>query len=108
LVQNSFKHGLQKIKKDGLIQITIRDEQYYIHISVVDNGKGMNESRRSTLLSDKVESENGTGIGLYNLHQRLKKMIHRSDGLTIKSSDNGTEIYFFIPKDDEQGVKRTS
>lgn len=108
LVQNSFKHGLQKMKKEGLIEITIRDEQYFIHISVLDNGTGMNESRRSSLLSDKVESENGTGIGLYNLHQRLQKMIHRSDGLNIKSSENGTEIYFFVPKDDEQEVKRSS
>jgi len=107
LVQNSFKHGLQKIKKDGLIEITIRDEEHFIHISVIDNGKGIEASRKSTLLSDKVESENGTGIGLYNLHLRLQKMIHRSEGLTIKSNESGTEIYFFIPKD-EQEVKRSS
>lgn len=108
LVQNSFKHGLQKIKKNGLIEITIRDEQHFIHISVADNGSGMDEPRRSSLLSEKVESQNGTGIGLYNLHQRLKKMIHHSNGLTIKSNENGTEIYFFIPKDDEHEVKKSS
>ena len=98
LVQNSFKHGLQKVKENGVIEISIKDEGDFITISVLDNGKGIDASRKSSLLHDKVESEDGTGIGLYNLHERLKKMIHHSDGLHIESDKNGTVISFIIPK----------
>lgn len=98
LVQNSFKHGLQKVKERVVIEIKIKDEIDYIQVSVKDNGIGIDISRKSSLLHDKVESTNGTGIGLYNLNQRLKKMIFHSDGLHIKSGENGTMISFFIPK----------
>ncbi|WP_260858107.1 LytS/YhcK type 5TM receptor domain-containing protein [Bacillus sp. FJAT-22090] len=109
LVQNSFKHGLQKVTKNGLVEITIKDELDYISIFVRDNGQGIDDSRRLSLLHDKVESENGTGIGLYNLHMRLKKMIHQSDGLHIQSDITGTTIFFFVPKITiKQEVKRPS
>ena len=109
LVQNSFKHGLQKIKENGVIEISIKDEVDFISVSVQDNGQGIDFSRKRSLLTEKVESNNGAGIGLYNLHHRLQRMIHRTAGLHINSDSKGTKVSFYIPnRRQDIGVRRSS
>lgn len=67
-------------------------------ISVKDNGIGMEVERINQLLYQRVESVSGTGLGLYNVHQRLLGRFGEESRLHIESEvGKGTLIWFLVP-----------
>ncbi|AJD90063.1 histidine kinase [Jeotgalibacillus malaysiensis] len=98
LVENAVKHGLKGKSEDGKLIVRANKEENRIKIEVEDNGEGIDSARITSLLESPVTSEKGTGIGLYNLNERLVKMIDEKSGLSIQSEKGkGTVISFSVP-----------
>lgn len=105
LVENAIKHGLKDLPADGLIEVKARKTGKHARISVRDNGAGIKEERIRMLLSRRVGSLEGTGIGLYNVHHRLIGRFGLASGLKIESEQGqGTTIWFIIPLEWEENL----
>ncbi|MBD7983789.1 sensor histidine kinase [Sporosarcina sp. Sa2YVA2] len=99
LVENAIKHGIKDMEKGSIVQISIKDSGESIDIIIQDNGAGITKERLSLLCENVIESETGTGMGLYNVNRRLKMTFGNESALHIESrNEQGTEISFQIPK----------
>ncbi|KXG43880.1 LytS/YhcK type 5TM receptor domain-containing protein [Tepidibacillus infernus] len=98
LVENAIKHGLKNSQQEWMIDITLKKQGNHSMISVKDNGIGMEVERINQLLYQRVESVSGTGLGLYNVHQRLLGRFGEESRLHIESEvGKGTLIWFLVP-----------
>lgn len=99
IVENAIKHGIKDMAKDAIVKISILEQVDTIEIKVTDNGAGINSTRLDRLGIDQIDSETGTGLGLYNVNRRLVMTFGDASALMIQSEEeNGTEIKFDIPK----------
>ena len=97
LVENAIKHGLKGMK-NGIITINVQKKEDKAFLAVQDNGVGIQSQRIDLLLNQRVKSEEGTGFGLYNVHQRLIGTFGEESGLHIESKmGEGTMVWFVIP-----------
>lgn len=99
LVENCIKHGIKN--KDGIGQIIVRimERENDIQVSVEDNGIGMSQEELTQLGTKKLDSDEGTGLGVYNVNKRLEYMFGQASTLQINSEPGkGTSISFVIPK----------
>lgn len=102
IIENAIKHGMDKNKKNGLIEIKGSLEKDKVILTVSDNGKGIEENDLSTLqkLLESTSSveDYGGGIGLINVNQRIKLNFGAEYGLTIDSRVGyGTTVSIRIP-----------
>lgn len=101
ILENAIYHGIKEAEEDGIIRIHAyrRDDDIYIEVS--DNGYGMNEEECKALLQGDekpITSKHGSGVGLINVHRRLKLRFGEQYGLHIKSEpDVGTTVTIHIP-----------
>jgi two-component system, LytTR family, sensor kinase len=90
LVENCVKHGLSRKVGGGTITITARAQGEGALVEVSDDGLGMTEERLETALS--------VGIGLSNVHERLRVIYGARSALRISSTlGRGTRIQLEIP-----------
>ena len=85
--------------EDG--KITVRGEivEGDIYISIEDNGMGMREDVLENILTnnDKVP-KHGSGVGVINVHSRIRLMFGEKYGLQVYSEpDEGTKVVIHIP-----------
>ena len=102
IVENSIKHGFSGTPYKNSITIKGYMEGYTIHFIIEDDGSGMNESQleriRLSLDSDRRLADE-SGIGLKNIHQRIRILFGEQYGLTIESEqDLYTRIHLLIPQ----------
>src|SRR5699024_1336083 len=94
LVENAIHHGLMSQIEGGTICIQVQRQKSFVSIAVKDNGAGMSEEVRESLLQKNKGGR--TGVGLLNTHIRLKRQFN--SGLHIESAPGkGTTISFAIP-----------
>lgn len=99
IVENAIHHGVNDMEKNSVIKLTVRNLGTEIEIKVQDNGKGIAQERLAILGKMQLESESGTGVGLFNINRRLMMTFGDQAALTITSKEKeGTEISFRIPK----------
>ena len=79
LVENAIKHGIEKRKNGGFINVTIQEEGNFIKINVESSGKLDLESNKS-------------GIGLNNLKERLLLQYNGNATFEIKEKNNETVL----------------
>ncbi len=104
IVENAIRHGLKGINHHGEIIIRATHQENTIYVSIEDNGVGIAPDRIKELLHHRVSSEEGTGFGIYNVHQRLIGLYGQDAGLHIESERNkGTKVWFQIKS--QQGVQ---
>ncbi|WP_315370602.1 sensor histidine kinase, partial [Paenibacillus xylanexedens] len=112
LVENAILHGIESKLGPGKISIHVdaSTEKNLVRIEVQDDGPGMDESRLQAVIQalhgGPPVSNKGTGVGLINVHRRLKLYFGSQLGerckLTITSKvGEGTVICFEIPKGTE-------
>lgn len=102
IVENACVHGLE-LYGNGRIQINSRIYQDHLAIMISDNGSGI--SREDLLriqgLLDHPESDTGEsriGIGLRNVHSRLKLYYGEEYGIQIQSKEGeGTNVIVLLP-----------
>jgi two-component system sensor histidine kinase LytS len=100
LVENAIKHGLLPKKTGGQIDVTVTKDDKLMVITIKDSGVGIRKKKLAGLLEGKKISFTGLGIGLYNVHNRLKSIYGRDYGLQISSQEGeGTQVKVSIPMD---------
>lgn len=107
LIENAYIHGLSQ--KHGEISVSSRKQGTSLYITVQDNGKGMTEDELRNVLSlfkEKVEEESSSllthehasGIGLRNIHERLKIIYGSAYAIDLESAPGrGLKITLKLP-----------
>jgi two-component system LytT family sensor kinase len=91
LVENSIKHGLSSKVEGGTIRIRTLRENTKLILTVEDDGVGIPEPKLSNLLD--------RGIGVTNVHERLKVLFGDDYHMSIESQPGqGTSIRIQIPE----------
>src|SRR5690606_33484824 len=72
IVENAIYHGIKMKRGPGFIKISSEETEQDIILIVEDNGNGMDEEKLRTLLLSTSQSGNGRGVGVLNVHERLK------------------------------------
>ena len=98
LVENGIRHGLKGLEKIGEILVHVTETEGYALISVKDNGIGISPERIAELLHRRIESQEGTGLALYSVNQRLTYHFGEESQLHIDSKlEQGTCVWFKVP-----------
>lgn len=99
IVENAIHHGINDMEKDSIIKMTVKNLGSEIEIRVEDNGQGITPERIAMLGLTQMESETGTGVGLFNVNRRLLMTFGEQAALAVTSKPNeGTVISFRILK----------
>ncbi|OAB31233.1 C50 carotenoid epsilon cyclase [Paenibacillus macquariensis subsp. defensor] len=99
LIENAIYHGIKMKQGPGFIRIASEETQTDIIVIIEDNGNGMDEEKLNSLLLSTAVMESGRGIGVRNVHERLKLYYGEKYGLTYHSVLGvGTTVYIRIPK----------
>ncbi|MEF2967057.1 sensor histidine kinase [Paenibacillus sp. M1] len=102
VIENAVKHGLERVDRPAVLKIYTEEEERVLRVIVEDNGSGM-DTEKLRLLQESLDrsgtKENGKGgIGLQNLHRRLKYMFGDAAGLKIDSAPGiGTKVAIIMP-----------
>ncbi|MHA6529919.1 sensor histidine kinase [Paenibacillus sp. BAC0078] len=100
LVENAFLHGVASMEHGAVIRLLIQSTSEGVCIVLTDNGVGMPEETRLSLLHFEAETDhkNSTGIGTSNVFRRLQLFYERDDLIEIESRPGrGTSILIRIP-----------
>ena len=102
ILENAIYYGVDAMDDEGEIDVIGRKEGDLILLSVRDNGLGMPQEKVDQILSDEEHEErehkHGSGVGLINVHKRIKLRFGPQYGLTIESEpDEGTVVTIRIP-----------
>jgi two-component system sensor histidine kinase YesM len=93
LVENAIYHGIKNKYGTGVIRITGEKSGERIVLRVSDNGVGMDPESVKHLLSKSDGPQEGKGVGMINVHERISLYFGKAYGLTIESEpDVGTTV----------------
>ncbi|ADM68844.1 Sensor histidine kinase YpdA [Paenibacillus polymyxa E681] len=106
-IENAFLHGVADMEDGAIIALTLSRANEDVQIEISDNGKGMTEETRLSVLHLKGEVESGssTGLGMQNVFRRLQLFYGKEGMVEINSHiGRGTTITIRIPvkKESEQ------
>ena len=105
VVENAVHRGIEPLARDGVLKIIAYAEQDYMIIEISDNGMGMDEERledvkRSINTDTSLEApgNNGNGIGLRNVNERIRLVYGEDYGIDITSKkDAYTKVILRLP-----------
>ncbi|WP_199617589.1 sensor histidine kinase [Paenibacillus alkalitolerans] len=100
LVENAFLHGVAGMESGAVIRLSISGGADGVLIALSDNGAGMTEETRLSMLRLEAEPDGmrSTGIGTRNVFKRLQLFYGRDDLVEIDSSPGkGTKVVIRIP-----------
>lgn len=95
LIENAFKHGIDKVEKKGWIELNCRLEQKNLVIEVKDNGY-QQVSSAVKAHADEHLCKN-TGIGLDSINKRIKILYGKEYGVHIEQIDGMTSVKIKFP-----------
>ncbi len=96
IVENAIVHGVGTMGEGGIITITARRCGEYLELAVHDNGCGIKQDMLEHILETDPTSR--SGIGLKNVHQRIKLACGPEYGLKVESElDEGTTVRVQLP-----------
>jgi two-component system LytT family sensor kinase len=98
LVENAVKHGLRGRGGTGEVRVVVRDAGSEAHITIEDDGVGMDPGRARSIL-DRDRARDGGGIGLANVDLRMRQIYGDSYGLVVETAlGAGTKVRLRVPK----------
>ncbi len=100
LIENAFLHGVADMENGAMITLTLSRVDQDVQIEISDNGKGMAEETRLSVLrlEGGAESSSSTGLGMQNVFRRLQLFYGKEGMVEISSSTGrGTTITIRIP-----------
>lgn len=108
ILENAIYHGMEYADGDGEIHIRAFREGENAVIEVEDNGPGMSDETVQQLLKPgRCSKAKGSGIGLRNVHQRIRLTFGAAYGLSICSEpDNGTVVRICLPALEEEDAQK--
>ena len=91
IIENAIKHGLAPRLAGGEIHLRTRHHDGRLTIEISDNGMGMS--------SERLKEVYGGGIGISNVHERLRLLYGDQFDMDIRSQPGeGTQIRIEIPE----------
>lgn len=99
LLENAIYYGMEFMDGEGEIHVRGYRKDKDVYLEVEDNGLGMPEEGAAELLNGKERPhKHGSGVGLVNVHSRLKLRFGEAYGLVIHSCpDEGMMVQIHIP-----------
>ncbi|WP_051226585.1 cache domain-containing sensor histidine kinase [Butyrivibrio sp. MC2013] len=99
ILENAIYYGVKELGDEGRIVIRGRREGDDIFIEVEDNGLGMQYSQVEQILTERGRRHaKGSGVGLINVHSRIRLRFGNEYGLKIWSEpDEGTKVTIHLP-----------
>ena len=105
VVENAVIHGAALLGADTTIALRgqIDSERQCFLIMITDEGRGMDEEtlkslRRQIAGEEPTHSSSGNGIGLHNVHSRIRRSFGEEYGLEVDSApDAGTTVTITLP-----------
>ncbi|WDZ85914.1 sensor histidine kinase [Micromonospora cathayae] len=110
LVENAVRHGLSRKPGTGMVSIEARDAGAECHITVEDDGVGMDPATLTAGIAELAESgsmgfsggpgdDPGQHVGLSNVDERLRSAFGDRFGLVVETGPGtGTKVSMRIPK----------
>ena len=98
LVENAVRHGLSRKPGVGMVSIEARDAGAECHITVEDDGVGMDPAvlRRRDAAGRR---DDGQHVGLSNVDERLRSVFGDHFGLVVETAPGaGTKVSMRVPK----------
>lgn len=97
-VENALYHAIERMEAKGRIRVSVFEEDDKICIEITDNGPGFN--LKELEIDPAIERKNkGNGVGLKNVHERLRIRFGAPYGIIICSEQGfGTIVRIRIPK----------
>ncbi|EOR27667.1 multi-sensor signal transduction histidine kinase [Clostridium sartagoforme AAU1] len=107
LIENAIYHGMEYMSGDGDIMVQAYIKNNDLYIDIIDNGLGMpQEVADKLLIGESNIQKKGSGIGLRNVHERIKLYFGENYGLEVYSEpDEGTTISVHMPCIDYYSIK---
>lgn len=101
IIENSIYHGIEYLMHQGMILITVKVVDHKLLYQVTDNGIGMSEQKLNNILASyPTKTEGLSGVGVKNVHERIKLYYGKEYGLEIESElDIGTTVRIWLPID---------
>lgn len=99
LLENAIYYGVEGMDDEGEIHVTGYRDGDDVCIEVQDNGLGMPEEMVEKLLTENEHvPKHGSGVGVINVHNRIRIRFGEQYGLEIESEpDEGTTVRIRIP-----------
>ena len=95
ILENSFIYGTRGADEISNVSVTAARAEEKLIINITDNGAGM---EYDALSPEKTRKKVYRGIGLPNIHERLRLLYGKDASMQIFSSkDNGTTVRIVIP-----------
>jgi two-component system LytT family sensor kinase len=100
LVENAVRHGLSRKPGVGMVSIEARDAGAECHITVEDDGVGMDpESLAAGVAAAVTGDGEGQHVGLSNVDERLRSVFGDQFGLVVETAlGAGTKVSIRVPK----------
>lgn len=100
LVENALYHAIEPMKQTGFIQIRAIEAAQEVLIEVIDNGPGFDEQVLLNLWERPVGKKyKDSGVGLRNVHERIRIRFGSPYGMMICSSPGeGSIVRIRVPK----------
>ncbi|WP_306204881.1 sensor histidine kinase [Actinoplanes sp. RD1] len=104
LVENAVRHGLSRKPGVGMVSIEARDAGAECHITVEDDGVGMDPAALAAGVAQAAASngrgdEAGQHVGLSNVDERLRTVFGDRFGLVVETAPGaGTKVSMRVPK----------
>ncbi|GIM94437.1 signal transduction histidine kinase [Paractinoplanes toevensis] len=96
LVENAVRHGLSRKPGVGMVSIEARDAGAECHITVEDDGVGMDPA---VFAPGGSENDDGQHVGLTNVDERLRSVFGDRFGLVVETAPGaGTKVSMRVPK----------
>lgn len=96
-IENAFFHAFNQ-KLEGFIHIIVLKEENQLVCEIVDNGDGMQIKEGHRLPGSKRNRQLFSGIGVRNVHERIKLLYGNAYGVHISSNPGeGTHIRLVLP-----------
>jgi two-component system sensor histidine kinase YesM len=98
LVENAIKYGLERSSRPCRVVVSAVADDGQVRVAVRDNGPGMSEDLVRRLLRGKI-APRGSGIGIKNIHERLRSLYGARGVLAIESRlRKGTTVTITLPR----------
>lgn len=99
LLENAIYYGMEYMDGEGEIVVRGYKDGNDVYLEVQDNGLGMPEEEAAQLLKENGrERKRGSGVGLINVHNRIRLRFGAQYGLIIESfPDEGMTVKIHIP-----------
>lgn len=116
IIENAVKYGIEPLSGSGALRVYTRVAGPELQLVVEDSGAGMDETRLARLRASLQAEEDGErtaeagrkGIGLQNVHRRIRLMFGEPYGLRIDSAEgSGTTVVVAIPRTWRSGTDST-